>query len=240
MMQSRLKGSNALRKVLSFVLRHWATRKSLLVGIALAMSFSTLTEIVVPVYAGRLVDALAQGRSAAGEAFTAFAAMVVLGIGMVALRHLAWWGIVSLTLAMMRKIAQDAFHRVQRLSTDWHSNSFAGSTVRKITRGMWALDSLNDVLLLALLPSVVVLAAAVVMMANHWPIMGVVMFLGAVAYVALAVTLATRVIAPASRLSNALDTRMGGTLADALTSNAVVRSFGAEHREGRAFVARGR
>ncbi len=132
---------------------------------------------------------------------------------------------------MMRKIAQDAFHRVQRLSTDWHSNSFAGSTVRKITRGMWALDSLNDVLLLALLPSVVVLAAAVVMMANHWPIMGLVMVLGAAAYVVMAVMLATRVIAPASRLSNALDTRMGGTLADALSSNAVVRSFGAEYRE---------
>ncbi len=231
MTQSASKGSFALRKVLSFVLRHWAARKGLLVGIALAMSFSTLTEIVVPVYAGRLVDAITQGRPAAHEAFVAFGAMVVLGILMVLLRHLGWWGIISLTLAMMRKIAQDAFHRVQRLSTDWHSNSFAGSTVRKITRGIWALDSLNDVLLLALLPSIVVLVAAVVMMANHWPVMGLIMCVGAIAYATVAVMLATRVIAPASRLSNALDTRMGGTLADALTSNAVVRSFGAEHRE---------
>jgi ATP-binding cassette, subfamily B, bacterial len=39
------------------------------------------------------------------------------------------------------------------------------------------------------------------------------------------------VIAPASRLSNAQDTRMGGTLADSLSSNAVVKSFGAERRE---------
>jgi len=47
--------------------------------------------------------------------------------------------------------------RVQRFSTDWHANSFAGSTVRKITRGMWALDLLNDTILMALLPSLVVL-----------------------------------------------------------------------------------
>ena len=38
-------------------------------------------------------------------------------------------------------------------------------------------------------------------------------------------------IAPAARLSNAWDTRVGGTLADALTCNAVVKSFGAEERE---------
>ena len=43
--------------------------------------------------------------------------------------------------------------------------------------------------------------------------------------------LATRVIAPASRLSNAQDTRIGGVLSDALGANAVVKSFGAEARE---------
>jgi ATP-binding cassette subfamily B protein len=38
-------------------------------------------------------------------------------------------------------------------------------------------------------------------------------------------------IAPAARVSNAWDTKVGGTLADALTCNAVVKSFGAERRE---------
>ena len=38
-------------------------------------------------------------------------------------------------------------------------------------------------------------------------------------------------IAPAARLSNAWDTKVGGTLADALTCNAVVKAFGAEARE---------
>ncbi len=231
MVNSRTKGSYALRKVLSFTLRQWAGRKALASGVAIAISLSTLTEIIVPVYAGRLVDALAQGPSAAHIAVSAFITMAALGLAMAVLRHLAWWSVVPLTLQMMRNIAQGAFHRVQRFSTDWHNNSFAGSTVRKITRGMWALDSLNDVLLLALLPSLVVLVGTVLLLAHRWPIMGLVMALGAVAYVALTVTLATRVIAPASRLSNALDTRMGGVLSDALGANAVVKSFGAEGRE---------
>jgi ATP-binding cassette subfamily B protein len=231
MVNSRAQGTQALRNVLFFTLKHWASHRGLVGVVALGMSLSTLTEVVLPVYAGRLVDALALGHGAANVALTAFVVMAGLGLAMIVLRHLSWWAIVPLTLGMMRTIAQGAFHRVQRFSTDWHNNSFAGSTVRKITRGMWALDTLNDVLLLALLPSFVVLVSTVVLLTSHWPIMGLIMSLGAVAYVALTVILATRVIAPASRLSNALDTRMGGILADSLGANAVVKSFGAESRE---------
>lgn len=231
MVKSRVEGSQVLRNVLFFTFRHWAARKWLAIGIAAAMMLATLTEVVVPVYAGRLVDALAEGRGAARVAIHSFLVMMTLGLAMVVLRHLAWWGMVPLTLSIMRKVAQSAFHRVQRFSTDWHNNSFAGSTVRKITRGMWALDMINDVLLLALLPSLVVLIGTVLLLTQRWPVMGLVMALGAIAYVLITVTLATKVLAPASRLSNAQDTRMGGVLADSLGANAVVKSFGAEARE---------
>lgn len=231
MAQSRVEGSLALRQVLLFTFRHWAQRKVLVCRIAIVLVLSTLTEVVVPVFAGQLIDALGQGRAAAGAAVTALVTMAALGLLMVVLRHIGWSGFVPLTLAMMRDVAQEGFNRVQRFSTDWHNNSFAGSTVRKITRGMWALDTINDVLLGALLSSIVVLVASVLLLANHWPIMGLIMAVGTIAYVLLTVTLATRLIAPASRLSNALDTRMGGVLSDSLGANAVVKSFGAEARE---------
>jgi ATP-binding cassette subfamily B protein len=229
MTKSRAEGSQVLRKVLSFTFRLWGNRKRLVAGIALSMSFATLTEIFVPVFAGRLIDAVTTGASEA--ALAAFLSMVALGLALVLLRHLAWWGVVPLTLSMMSSVARDTFHRVQRLSTDWHANSFAGSIVRKITRGMWALDTLDDVLLLYLLPSAVVLIGTVVLLGSHWPLMGLVMALGSTAYVAFTVVVATRIIAPASRLSNAQDTKIGGVLADALSSNAVVKAFGAEQRE---------
>jgi ATP-binding cassette subfamily B protein len=224
-------GSHALRKVLLFTVRHWARRKTLVAAVALGMAFATSTEVIVPVYAGRLIDALAHGHAALSAAIEAFITMAGLGLAMVVFRHLAWWGIVPLTLSIMRNVAQDAFHRVQRLSTDWHANTFAGSTVRKITRGMWSLDAINDVLLLMLWPSFIVLIATVAMLGHRWPVMGVVMAFGAVAYMVFSVTLATRVLAPAARLSNAQDTKIGGMLSDAIGSNAVVKSFGAEHRE---------
>ncbi len=115
-------------------------------------------------------------------AVKAFVAMAALGIVLLVGRHVAWSSIVPLTLSIMRDISQGAFHRVQRFSTDWHNNSFAGSTVRKITRGMWALDSINDILLLMLWPSCIVLVGTVVLLGYRWPVMGLVMGIGVIAY----------------------------------------------------------
>ena len=117
------------------------------------------------------------------------------------------------------------------LLTDWHANSFAGSTVRKITRGMWALDLLNDTILMALLPSLIVLVGSMILLGMHWPQLGAVIAVGSVIYVAMTMLFQVYYVAPAARVSNAWDTKVGGTLADALTCNAVVKSFGAEARE---------
>jgi len=59
----------------------------------------------------------------------------------------------------------------------------------------------------------------------------VVMGIGAIAYVAMTMVLATRWASPAATLSNAWDTKLGGLLSDAIGSNAVVKAFGAEERE---------
>jgi ATP-binding cassette subfamily B protein len=221
--------ADAMRAVLAFTFRHWAKQPRYAAFIALAMCGATLTEIFVPVVAGRLIDALVQ--NARENILPLFLAMAALGAGMVVMRHTAWMSIITFTLRIMRDVAQETFHRVQRFSTDWHANTFAGSTVRKITRGMWALDILHDTILLALTPSLVVLVGTMILLGLQSPLLGVVMAVGAVFYVTLTVIMATRFVAPAASLSNAWDTRMSGFLADTISSNAVVKAFGAETRE---------
>lgn len=221
--------ASVLRKVLAFTFRLWARAPLLAAACAAAMLLATLTEVFVPLYAGRMIDAVGSGE--AEPAWRAFVAIAALGGAMVVLRHLGWWAITPLTLNMMRDVTQETFARVQRLSTDWHANAFSGSTVRRITRGMWALDTLNDVLLLSLLPSLTVLVGTVVLLAAHWPLLGLVMGVGALAYIVLTIGLATRVLAPIARLSNQWDTKMGGVLADAIGTNAVVKAFGGEASE---------
>ncbi|MGL3210009.1 ABC transporter ATP-binding protein [Bradyrhizobium sp. BR 1433] len=224
----------AIRIVLPFVFRHWLEQPLRASAVTAGFLGATAADLFMPVFSGHLVDALTAGATDAAArhaAMLAFGAIVGLGALSLMLRLVGIQTIVPFTLKTMSDVGQQAFMRVQRFSTDWHANSFAGSTVRKITRGMWALDLLNDTILMALLPSVVVLVGSMILLGVHWPQLGAVIAVGSVIYVAMTMVFQVRYVAPAARVSNAWDTKVGGTLADALTCNAVVKSFGAETRE---------
>jgi len=227
-------GGRAFKDVFGFAFTHWSRQPYRIAAILFVALLSALADIFTPMFAGRLIDALAHAgakASALHAALVPFSSLIGLAVAGALLRYFTFFFITVLTLRMMSDIAGDAFHRVQRLSTDWHANSFAGSTVRKITRGMWALDMLNDTLLLGLLPSFVMLVGATGLLGMRWPVMGVVVGIGALLYIVVTIALTLRLVAPAARLGNACDTRMGGALADAVTCNAVVKAFGAETRE---------
>jgi ATP-binding cassette subfamily B protein len=220
--------------VLPFAFRHWLNQPLLAAATTGGFVGATIADLFMPVFSGRLVDAMTLGvadPAARDAAWLAFAAIVSLGLASMIVRLLGFRAIVPFTLRMMSDVARDAFMRVQRFSTDWHGNSFAGSTVRKVTRGMWALDLLNDTIFMALLPSLLVLLGSMILLGLHWPSLGLAVAAGAAIYLPMIVWFSTRYIAPAARISNAWDTKVGGTLADALTCNAVVKSFGAEARE---------
>jgi ATP-binding cassette subfamily B protein len=223
------KGAAAWRPVLRFMWGHWMRTPARTAAVAGFRLAATATEVFVPVAAGRLADALSVADEA--SAWRAFAAMIALGVGMIGLRYASLHALLPFTTRQMRDVAAEAFAHVQAQSADWHANSFAGSTVRKISRGMWAVDSVNDLVLMMLLPGVGVLIGTVVVMALEWPLLGLVMAVGTAIYLAATVLAATRWLAPAARLSNAWDTKVGGQLADAIGSNAAVKAFAAEPRE---------
>ncbi|MEK1870449.1 MAG: ABC transporter ATP-binding protein, partial [Ensifer adhaerens] len=184
---------------------------------------------------GRLVDAVVSGvatdQLAWDAALAAFWMLMALSLGAIILRHLTFLGVTDLTLKMMTDIASAAFYRIQRFSTDWHANSFAGSTVRKVTRGMWALDLLNDTLLVALFPSVVMLVGSTILMSFYWPMMGVIIGIGSIVFILMTIVLSLGYVAPMASLANRWDTKLGGALADAVSCNIVVKGFGGESRE---------
>ena len=125
-----------------------------------------LADLLVPIFAGRLVDAaaLADRDLALRAMLAALAALALLGLAALALRHIAFLAIIRMTLRAMVEATERSFARVQRFSADWHAGSFAGSTVRQITRGMSALDLLHDTILVALLPALVVLVGATLLL----------------------------------------------------------------------------
>jgi ATP-binding cassette subfamily B protein len=238
MTMARLKidlDSGAFRTVFTFLGKHWRKQPLRIAFVLATVLVGTLADVLTPLFAGRLVDAVAHGVATEADAWNsalaAFGVLVALGLTAVIMRQVAFNSIIVLTLRMMGDIAQGAFHRVQRLSTDWHANSFAGSTVRKVTRGMWGLDLLNDTLLIMLFPSLVMLVGSTILLSFFWPLVGLIIGLGSVIYISVTLFLSVAYVAPAASLANSWDTRMGGALADAISCNAVVKGFGAEDRE---------
>jgi ATP-binding cassette subfamily B protein len=176
----------AIRVVIPFVFRHWLDQPVAAATVAAGLLGATVADLFMPVFSGHLVDAMTSGASdpaARRAAFMAVGAIVALGLVSMTLRLIGLQAIVPFTLRIMSDVSRDAFMRVQRFSTDWHANSFAGSTVRKITRGMWALDLLNDTILMALLPSLAVLLGSMILLGLHWPSLGFVIAVGAAIYV---------------------------------------------------------
>ncbi len=225
---------NTFRSVFIFVARYWRRQPVRLAAISALIVLATLADVLTPYFAGQIVDAVASGStggSALDSALNAFAFLIALGLAALVLRFFFFRGIITFTLKMMQEIVNESFFRVQRFSTDWHANTFAGSTVRKMTRGMWAVDLFNDTILMAMLPSLIMLVGTTVLLAAFWPLMGLVIGLGSIVYIAMTAILTVTYVAPAATLSNSWDTRTGGALADAVSCNAVVKAFGAEARE---------
>ncbi|WP_320197853.1 ABC transporter ATP-binding protein [Agrobacterium sp. rho-13.3] len=231
----KMRRSQAFRSVFRFCWTHWRQQPARVGLMLCAVLFSTLADVLTPMFAGLLVDAVVSGHASDplvwNAALSAFGWLMGLAVVAVILRHITFMTIITFTLKSMTDIAADSFHRIQRFSSDWHANSFAGSTVRKVTRGMWALDLLNDTVFVALFPSVIMLIGSTILMTWYWPMMGLLVGVGSLLFVVITVCMALGYVAPMASLANSWDTRLGGSLADAVTCNAVVKAFGSEDRE---------
>ena len=92
------------RNVLGFTFGHWRRHPLLLLWVCGGMLLSTLADVLMPIYAGKLIDAVAPvvengsllRQAALTEALWALGAMVGLGLLMVVMRHVAFIAIVCM------------------------------------------------------------------------------------------------------------------------------------------------
>ncbi|PKQ06304.1 MAG: multidrug ABC transporter ATP-binding protein [Alphaproteobacteria bacterium HGW-Alphaproteobacteria-11] len=224
------------RRTAAFLWTYWRRYPFTGVALIVLMLLSVAFDVAFPIVSGRLVDAVAQaGFPPAAEdvdlAVLALLLFVGQGVGFHLARRASMLVWAGFAVRVMRDIVTEAFHRVQRYSAEWHSNSFAGATVRRITRGMWAYDTLADTIYIGFFPTGCVLVGVVISLAFHWPLVGLYVLAGIVLYFALTIVLIKYYVAPKNRLNVAADSVVGGAIADAVTCNPVVKSFSGEERE---------
>ncbi|MGM0422726.1 MAG: ABC transporter ATP-binding protein [Pseudomonadota bacterium] len=229
------KPSVTMGDVWRFGAKYWCRQKPSFAFAMGLMLIAVVADVIYPIFSGHLIDALAEGvEDRAAYMKPAFMALFGLG-SMAILHHLArisstyfWIGMTSRILPM---IVNDAHHKVQRFSTDWHANSFAGTTVRKITRGKWGFEQFQSIVFVHLGPISVVLAGLTIGQIIHEPIVGLSFLAGLCIYISISICLAIKYVSPLNRDWVQCDSKLGGTLADSITCNAVVKTFGSEKRE---------
>jgi ATP-binding cassette subfamily B protein len=217
------------RLVFSFSATYWRHQPGRIAAMGALMLIATSAEAVTPILFGRLIDAITGGDKSG--AIHAVLLVMTAGLTLAVLRYFNFRVLIHSSLDTMRDMVDEGFRRVQHFSTDWHASTFAGATVRNITRGVWGYDTLADTMVLGFLPAIIMLLSVIVLMTWHWRAMGAVVALGALAYMSLAVCMTLFYVTPSQRKSNRYDSKMSGALADAVTCNAVVKSFAAEARE---------
>jgi len=219
------------RKVLGFIGRFWLRRKGLFftgVGLTLvAVGF----DLVMPWASGRLVDAVVETPRGDPAAWSALWIFIGVYLAFAVVRNISHRFWIPLAARNMEEMTNEGFARVQAFSSDWHANSFAGATVRQLTRAMWGYDNVTDAATIWLGPGLIVLLGLSGMMLWREPLAGVICLAVVTVYLGVNLLVTERYVRPANLRSNALDSRIGGALADAVTSNPTVKSFGAEARE---------
>jgi ATP-binding cassette subfamily B protein len=219
-------------QVLRFIAGYWL-RRPWRVGATIAVGLLAIAfETYMPTAARHLVDITSRGPVPGNGAWAAWATFVVAYASFGVIRNLGFRQFWNPAAARnMEEMTNEAFRRVQAFSADWHADTFGGATVRRISRAMWGYDVVSDAVIAWIGPALIVLAVLSANIMLRWPLIGAFSLLMVAVYIGTAVAFSNFYVMAANRRSVALDSRIGGALADSISSNPTVKGFGAEARE---------
>lgn len=222
-----------------FAKTYWSEKKLTGAVAVVSLGASVGADVFYPVMSGRLVDTLTHLDHTKDEsldaAFWAFAALLGIQVFHSWTWSFAMWNWNKFAVHNLYRILTDVLYKVQRFSTDWHINSFAGATVRKITRGMWSFDMFEDTIFLGFFPSTIIAVGMTIMLIINVPLVGWCALPLIALFVAASIFLALKVNMPRFRKSAEQDTAVGASIADMMTAISTVKSFARERSEDEGF-----
>ncbi|HEX3917744.1 MAG TPA: ABC transporter ATP-binding protein [Caulobacteraceae bacterium] len=219
------------RQILGYIARHWLREPVRFAFIWVMIVIAAACDLSIPWASSSLIRAVNNPAHITAIAWAAWATLSAIYLVQYASRTSTFRIMNGFYSRIMARMVNEGFQRVQSFSTDWHASNFAGATVRRVSRAMWGYDSASDALMLMLAPTLIVMIGLVISFGLRRPVEGVFIAVVISLFAVYNITLAVKYLRPANLRSNALDSRIGGALADAIGGNPVVKSFGAEARE---------
>lgn len=224
-----------------FVWKYYKRKPWALVVVVFLFVVQACFELLSPWLLGQMIDSMTATKTITTETFSTtlwyLLPLALSGLGY----HFTNKGTnlfydFFIKLPAMRDSGQEVFAKVQRFSLDWHNNSFAGSIVTKQKRGVAALERFGDCFYGPFLRTFILVSAIIIFLFFRWPVMGWLFLSVSLFYLCFSIAIVARYIAPISRESAIVDSKLGGQLADSITGNITVKSFAQEQHEDRLFA----
>jgi len=221
-----------LPSIVDYIWKRWTTYPVWLWAFFTLYTAAVACDLLLPLVSARLIEALSGDRIANADAvWASYWLFAGVALGLYMFRNIAVRFWIPLASRNMKSIVVDGFRDVQRFSADWHANNFAGATVRRVSRAMNAYDAISDTIVWFVLPATIVLLGITAITFAKWPLIGLFVATTIALMLWLNYWTARHYLADDYTQTNAADTRIGASLADAVGSNAAVKAFGAEARE---------
>lgn len=228
------------RDIARFSFHYWGQHKLLGICAVASLAISVAIDVFIPLLTGKVVDALSNADAgdpvALGHALGYFWGFVAAAFG-----HYFFWLIAfkfwnAFAVKNLHTLLGDALSKVQRFSSEWHANSFAGATVRKITRGMWSFDAFEDTIFMGFIPAFIIMIGMTLMLTLQVPLIGLFAAVMIFILITTSILLAVKIQAPLFRHGAAADTQVGATIADMMTGISTIKAFASENREDARFL----
>ncbi|MBT4936382.1 ABC transporter ATP-binding protein [Candidatus Peregrinibacteria bacterium] len=230
----------SFKEVSKFVWKHYKKKPFWMLLVFVLLLIQAGIEVSMPYFIGQLIDYISSIETINEEAFHSAVKWLFILVSLGVSYHTFNKGThliydYFLKFPAIRDVGVGAFYKVQRLSTEWHIDSFTGSIITKIKRGVHSFEIFSDSFYAHFFPLTFVLMGILLLLTFQWKEMGWVFIIASLSYASLSIYMNSKYIAPIARKSAKEDTRYGAKLADAISCNATVKMFGNEEFEDKKF-----
>ena len=225
---------NQTLKTVGFVLKEARPYWRYLAVVLVSMLIYIAADFVHPFIYRSIINTVSQPSVKPDEVFSRLIWLIVfLAIALTVhrlFRDAAGFCLLRAEVKTMARVANKIFKHVTNLSYDFHTSRFAGSTARKINRGVARIEDLMDVIFYDLTPTVVSMVVSVSVLAGTSLIIGAPLAISLLIFVLVTILLVKKRMT-FDYQANSREAKASGIMVDSLINNLTVKTFTGEQKE---------
>ncbi len=228
-------------KALDIARSYWLHARKypfLIASVFLASTITQLAMITIPVYLSRFFNNLISFATEGGVSEAALYTTLWTIAGLYALqwcsRRMFGFSIMPLEIKVMRDLYQSSFAYLVRHSHHFFASQFSGTLTRRVSKYVFAFESLFDSLSMTFFPAFLYLIGAVTVLYAHNATLGWILGGWAIVFLTFQVTLSLW-LQPLRVARSEVDSAVVGGVADVISNQHTVMLFASARHEERIF-----